>query len=147
MVAQRRRIIAQRIHRRDHRMRMQRPARSDRRRGFGQIIAQRGAVQEVTIVKQQALRLFGAGGVDQAGSAGKADLRAGLIGVVIPGQQMRVQIAGGQNAQVQHWLCGLNGSERRQSARNFSRHSIPNFRRFVRRRRPGCESAFQQDFH
>lgn len=70
------------------------------RAGFsGQMIAQKVALQQVTIIKQQAVRACRPVPRDAAGHPRQPEGRTRLIRKIIVRKQMHVQIAGGEDAQ------------------------------------------------
>ena len=80
MVAQIGHIIAQQVHRCDHRMHGTRCVRG----GHGFNFAQGAALQEIAIVHQHATAHFGSRFRDQAGGAGQAHGRAGAVLQIVP---------------------------------------------------------------
>ena len=85
MVAHCRRVIAERVHRRDHRM------RSRRRRLYGNI-PQGGALKRVAIVEQKAIGVARALTLYQRGNARKPRVVAFAVGVVVERAQMCMQV-------------------------------------------------------
>ncbi len=99
VVAQRGHVIAQRVHRRDHRM----PAPPPRRGGQ---VGQRRALQEISVVDQQGLRVLGPRGGNQACRLGQALPEKRAVRGIIVGKDVRVQIACCQNPQAQVFALG-----------------------------------------
>ena len=98
VVAERGRVIAKLVHRRDHRMGVC-PTLPPLVRPVRDVIGQRAASEKIAIVQEQAARNLGAGGGDQAGDLGQTPVGGGLVAQVVPRQDMAMQVGGGQNAQ------------------------------------------------
>ena len=96
MVAQRNPVITQRVHRIDGRMGLVGPHAT----GIGDIIAHRVALQEIAIVKQQAVGRPPAQLVDQGAAVRQTDRRIGAVIVIVIGGDMHMQIGGFQNPQM-----------------------------------------------
>jgi hypothetical protein len=98
MVAQRRGIIAQCIHRRDHRV----GAGVVDHRGVGEKIAHRGALQEIAVVQEQAIGDLAARRADHRRQPRQPVLRlggGGAVGEIVIAENAHVQIGGLQDAQ------------------------------------------------
>jgi hypothetical protein len=96
VVAQRDGVIFQRVHRSDHRVdvaRRKTPVPGD-------VVAQRAALKKVAIVEQQAVRRLGPQPRDQPAGARQAKRVAGLVGVIVVGQHVDMQISGREQPQV-----------------------------------------------
>ncbi len=93
VVPQRHGIIAQQVHRLNHRMR----AVGLGRVGFGQGIAQGAALQEVAIVQQQGIGRRRPQSGDVVRDRGKAGPRRRPVAVMVPGTKVEVKIAGGED--------------------------------------------------
>ncbi len=94
MVAQTHGIIAQAVHRGDHRM--GRPLRD--RPALRQIFGQRAAGQKIAIVEQDRHRHLCPRRSDQPGQPRQANPFGRQVGMMIPRQQLAMQVAGGQEA-------------------------------------------------
>ena len=94
MIAKSDSVVAQSVHRGDYGVRAG-PAAVR----AGADIAERGALQEVAIVEQQAVGGLGAGAGDQRGSAGQPVALHFGIAVIVVGRKMGVDISGFQHPQ------------------------------------------------
>jgi hypothetical protein len=102
VVAQGHRVIAQMLHRRDHRVYGLAAVFLAVRGGAGRlrhVVGQRAAVQKIAIVQQEATRNLGARLGDQAGNLCQTSVWRGAVGQIIPRQDMAMQIGRGQNSQ------------------------------------------------
>ncbi|MNQ50841.1 hypothetical protein D3C85_648000 [compost metagenome] len=63
------------------------------------VVRQRRALDQVTVVEQQVVGVFGAGGADQQGGTGEAELAVFLVLVVVIPQHVGVDVGGLDQAQ------------------------------------------------
>ena len=97
VVAQVARVVAQLVHRLEHRVRLLLEVAGTGL--FEDVVRQRRALNEVTVVEQQVVGVLGAGGADQQGGAGEAELAILLVLVVVVPQHVGVDVGGLDQAQ------------------------------------------------
>ena len=93
VIAERARVIAERVHRLHHRVGVLRA-------GAGEPVAHRAALKEIAVVQEQAVGRILAQAPDHGGELGKAG-RKRPVGQIVPGHQMRVQVRGREQPQMQ----------------------------------------------
>ncbi len=107
VVAERRAVEVQRVHRGDDGMHVAVLHAAL----VGDVVAHRVALQEVAVVEQDRVRGLGADRVDMGGGAGEADGVDRLVGVVVVGEDVDVQVGGLHDPQMR--LAGLGAGRER----------------------------------
>ena len=96
MIAQRRRLHPNRVHRGDHRMGLATP----RIARVGHVVAKRVALEEIAVVEQDRVRALRPDRADVGCGSGQARSLDRTVGIVVVGRDMGVQIGGLENAQM-----------------------------------------------
>ena len=98
--------ITKMVHRGDHRMHLARSAG----RGLSDQIPDRAALQKITVVHKDRMIDLGPRPRDQPGQKRQAAPARGLVGVVVPRQEVHMDVRGGEDAKADIRLAGSTRS-------------------------------------